>query len=302
METEVDWSIAVFARNEAASLPGCLQAIEEAARGVTAHLTVILNGTTDESHDVLRREMGRLAPLASGYVIPFADKANAWNQFVYALRPRAWVYFFIDAYARVDAAALRELADSLEADNHANAAAAVPSTGRSAAALRAAMIAEGGLHGSLFALRRSFLDRLTADGLRLPIGLYRGDGLIGSFVRHDLDARRPWDRTRIRVAPGATWRTRPLSPWRPSDIRRQARRMIQQRRGRCEAEALRRIIREAGFKALPLFADLMLADWLRETRAGEGFSFRIKGLSLLMRRALRSPRLPSERDITAIPL
>ncbi len=289
-----DWSIAVFARNEAASLAPCLEAIYAGLGGRRATVTLMLNGCTDGSGGVAAALAARAPVPVQVWQIGFADKSNAWNQFIHAVRPAAHHYAFLDAYARVQPGALAALRAALEATPSANAAAAVPSCGRSAAATRDAMLANPALHGSLHALRGDFVERIAARGLRLPVGLYRGDGLLGSMVMHDLDAAaNPWDPARIAVAAGASWQVRPLSPLRPADLRRYWNRRIQQARGRLEDAALREAIYRDGFANLPRYADAMLLDWLA------GNPPPADRFSRLAVQRLRQPRSPGKAELVA---
>ena len=174
---------------------------------------------------------------------------------------------FVDAYARVHPDALRRLAAALATHQQANAAAAVPSSGRSAAAIRRGMLADPGIHGSLFALRGAFVDRLAASGFRLPVNLYRGDGLLASMAMHDLDAKgEPWTSRRVVVVPDATWAITPLSPWSLRDVRRQFLRQIRQRRGRLESAVIKALIYSCGtgYGSLGSNADAMLTGWVAE--------------------------------------
>lgn len=290
------WSAAIFARNEGPVIARCIQALEKAGRGAELHITVLLNGTTDgstaEAQAALRRSglNGRIYTIAEG------DKANAFNQFIHGLRPPAATYFFIDGYAAVAPDALGRLDAALTAAPHAQAAAAVPSTGRSAAQLTEAMQRQPGLHGSLFALRGTFVDRLAALGLRLPLGLYRGDGLIGSFVLHDLDAAGGgWHGERLAVEPRATWAAPSLQPWRLRDLRRHWRRLVQQGRGRLQWSAVRETIYPAGFTALPQDADAQVLRWIAAGRGRRPSFWRdpFAALALAQMRSA-SPR----RDLT----
>lgn len=262
------WSIAVFARNERPSLARCLPALAAATQGLHARVLLILNGTTDGADEEAPGLMRAAGLHGQVWSIPHADKSNAINQYLHRLRPAAGMHVFVDAYAAVAPDALRRLGARLAAEPLAMAAAAVPSSGRSAAALRADMLAYPGLHGSLFALRGSFVERLAASGLRLPVGLYRGDGLLGAFLMHDLDSTgTPWRPPRVAVETDATWSLRPLRPWHPADLRRHWRRLVQQGRGRLESGAIRNTIYpgrlgSGGFGALPDSADHLILDWL----------------------------------------
>lgn len=290
------WSAAVFGRNEAPYIKACLHALAVASAGTDTHVTVLLNGTTDDSLAVASAGLRNAGLRGRIYGIAQADKAHAFNLFVHDLRPRADDYLFLDAYAEAEPAALRRLASGLLANPRAVAAAAVPSTGRSAAVLRRTMLEQPGLHGSLFALRGTFVDRIAALGLRLPLNLYRGDGLIGSFALHDLDATADdWDSTRIAVEPTATWRAPTLKPWRPRDLRRHWNRLVQQGRGRLQWAAIRDLLYAPepphGFPALPDDADQALLDWIARAPAErEPSPLRDPFAVLALRRIRRAPR------------
>lgn len=265
MKSEVfDWSIGVFGKNESATLLECLRAISAAIGNSRAHVSVLLNGTTDDSARVAEIAFEKFKLTGQVVLIPLADKSNAINKFIYGLRPPSPVVFFVDAYAMVLADSFARLSSSLARSADAHAAAAVPSSGRSAAMLRKHMVADSGLHGSLFAVKGPFLDRVVESGLRLPIGLYRGDGLLGSMVKHDLNSRNDWDSRRIVVVPEATWRSPTLSPLNPADLRRWWRRQLNQARARVELRGLQATLyRGGGFGALPTYA-----SQLRDRGAG----------------------------------
>lgn len=284
------WSAAIFGRNEAGSIGPCLDALALAAQGRTLHVTLLLNGTTDESYREACIALRRSGLNARIYAIAEADKANAFNHFIRHLRPAAGTYFFVDAYARVQPDALRHLDHALTESPQALAAAAVPGTGRSAARLRAEMIRNPGLHGSLFALRGSFVARMAALRLALPVGMYRGDGLIGSFVLHDLDAvHGGWHGARIAVEPRASWAAPRLKPWRWQDLRRQWQRMIQQGRGRLQWAAIRARVYPHGFEALPEDADACVLQWLGGTTGQAPKPWRDPFAALALARMRRAP-------------
>jgi hypothetical protein len=267
----VDCAIAVFAYNEAAYLPRCLDAVARAGQDQAMDVTVVLNGSTDASPDVAMAAMRRLGLRGRIGLIPQADKSNALNQYIHRLRVPAPLHAFVDAYAAITPDSLGLLARALRDAPEALAAAAVPSTGRSAALLRQQMQAQPGLHGSLFMLRGSFVERMAAKGLRLPLNFYRGDGLLSSMVLHDLDAHSgDWQPHRMVVEPRATWDGPVLRPWRWSDLRRYWRRRLQQARGRLQWPALRQAIYDparGGFAAMPPEADALALSWLAEAPA-----------------------------------
>ncbi len=254
-------SVAIFGRDEAEHIGACLHAVAVAGKATQAslHVTVLLNGSRDASADVAAaaiRESGLEARL---YSIPHADKTNAINQYLHALRPRAALHVFVDAYATVRSDALAWLSLRLAEHPAAQAAAAMPSEGRSAAAMRAEMHRHPGLHGSLFALRGSFVERLAVAKIRLPVGLYRGDGLLGAMVMLDQDAASGgWLTERLILVPEASWAAPAWQPWRWRDVQRHLQRKLRQGRARLEWAALRPLIYRDGFAALPRDAGQMV--------------------------------------------
>jgi hypothetical protein len=303
--TSLDWSVAVFGYNEAHSLPGCLRALAEARHGAAMRVTLVLNGSTDGSPAVAMAAMRQHGLRGRVWGIAAADKANAINQYLHRLRDPAAMHVFVDAYAAVAPDALRYLARRLDDSPGANGAAAVPSTGRSAAKLSQELQKYPGFHGSLFALRGSFVERIAARGLRLPYGMYRGDGLMGSLALHDLDALGGgWEGTRIAVEPRATWMGPVLRPWRWQDARRQWRRMVQQGRGRLQWPAIRDVIYDrdrpadsAGFAALPGAADPLTLDWLARNPARRPRWWRDPFAAIALRRMRQAPLPPSDAEL-----
>lgn len=292
------WSAVVVARNEAESLPSCLRALSAAVGPSPLHVTLLLNGSTDTSVSVAIAAARAAGVPCRIYAIPQADKSNAINCFLHELRPPAETYFFVDGYASVFPDALTLLAEALTRHPEANAAAAVPSTGRSAASLRQAMIASPGLHGSLFALRGRFVDRLVQAGIRLPVGLYRGDGLLGAMVMHDLDPQAcPWDPSRVVVEPSASWSAPQLHPWRVRDLNRQIQRMIRQAQGRMESAAIREVIYSGGFTALPADVGALLLAWLARDPAARTPRAWRDPLGALAVRALQHRKLPAPASL-----
>jgi len=259
-----DISVVVFCQNEAARIGACLSSIAAAGRGFRLGITVIANGSTDGS---LARALATVHATrlpARLYAIAHGDKSNAINHSFYALRQSARLHVFIDGYAVIAPDAFSGFAAALSGNKHAVAATGVSGNGRTMKTATEETLRDGGrLHGQLHAFRPAFLDRLTQAGLRLPIGLYRGDGLLGSMACHDLaPLENPWDGHRIKGTVEATYEIPALSVFRPRDIARQMRRRVRQMRGRLENAALQGIIYSQGYAALPEYADDMITDWL----------------------------------------
>jgi glycosyltransferase involved in cell wall biosynthesis len=259
-----DISVAVFCHNEAARIGACLTSIAAAGRGFRLGITVIANGTTDDSIARAKAAIEAARLPAHIYTIAHGDKSNAINQSFYGLRQRAKLHVFVDAYAIIAPDAFSGFAAMLSSHNEAVAATGIAGNGRTMAAATDETLRNGGrLHGQLHAFRPAFLDRMTEAGLFLPIGLYRGDGLLGSMACHDLDPLgNPWESTRIKGTVEAVYEIPRLSPFRPADIRRQYSRKLRQMRGLLENAALMSVIYSGGFAALPHYADEMISAWL----------------------------------------
>lgn len=288
-------SVVIFGANEAAAIGDCIRSVQANCTGRPVHLTVMLNGSRDASLAIVRQLPP--APLEiSVFVIEAGDKANAINQYIHAVRPVSEIYYFLDAYVTLSPGALAAATEALRRDPHAHAVSGFPLNGRSAEWFRQALQA-GAINGNFHGVRSAFLDRLVSERLKLPVRIYRTDGLLGSIAAHDFDClAKPWDPTRMIAADGATYRIRPLSPTRWRDVRRQFRREINQARGLLEIEALKSIIYDRGYAGLPADADHMINDWLAGHRY-QPSSTRAKAFVPLALRQLRARRGASPESL-----
>jgi hypothetical protein len=261
-----DWNVAVFCRNEALHISDCIRTIAAAIGSHSAVVTIIVNGSTDKSAELARQAAERHAIPCKVYVIAEGDKANAINQFFYEIREDARLYFFVDGYTKIGPAAFQAMDACLSDQPDVVAASGVAANGRTMRlATPATLGRHGHLHGQLHGLRRDFIDRVVARRLRLPIGLYYGDGLVGSMAMHDLDPlNTAWNTARIAGLPDAVYEIPTLSVYRLRDLRRQFNRKIRQMRGRRENAAIRSIVYHAGYEGLPEYSDDMIHSFLAE--------------------------------------
>jgi hypothetical protein len=259
-----DWQAAIFGQNEAGTIGRCVRAIAAAAQGRRVLATIILNGTTDDSARVAQEAALACRLPTDIHTIAHADKSNAINHAFRGLRADARHHAYIDAYATIGSGTFAAFEAALSSNAKAVALSGIGFGGRTMPMVNREVLKTGGvLRGQLHCLRAGFIDRLVAHNLLLPVGLYRGDGLLGSMAAHDLDAMgQKWDNARIAGAPGAEFSIEPLSALSARDVRRQFRRMVRQMRGRLENEAIKEIIYTEGFAALPYSADSMIGGWL----------------------------------------
>ncbi len=235
------WSVAIFtARETPEVLAATIAAAEIACAGVPSTIDVIVNGNRALA-DAIATTIGPLARSTLRiWFIALADKSHAWNQYVETIAPACDVSFFIDGYARPAEDSLRLIARTLAENPEAWAASGVPTVGRSAKRLRGRMQSEGGIHGNLYALRRSTLALLKAKGFRFPLGIYRNDPLLGAVVCFSADpGAHRWNAKRLAVVPAATWTNDPLRWMRWSSIVAHWKRMQRQAQGVLENAAVR---------------------------------------------------------------
>lgn len=292
------WQVTVFCHNERSRIAECLASIVTAIGSYNGLITVILNGSTDGSEAAVLSVAANVSVPIRIARISYADKSNAINCALYDLREDAELYFFVDGYVTISPNSLQAMSDRLSERIDVIAASGVASNGRSKPqSAQYAIEARGILQGQFHALRPDFIRRMVDSGIRLPIGLYRGDGLLGSMVMHDLDAvGQPWVNDRAIVVAEATFKIDALSPLHWRDLKRQFRRKIRQMRGRLENEAIKQVIYRGGYKALPSFADDIIHDFLATHPAPKNSIFE-KSFMIMALRQHRSNMQPDIDDL-----
>ena len=260
----LDWGCAIFARNEESRIGECIRSFARASEGMRVRASVFVNGSSDGTAERATAELKQADLHGEVYRIAAACKWNAMNAFIHELRPHAKMYAFVDATAFIGASSLCACASEFKNSPRVLVIGAVPSNGRSATTLREAAFKGGGI-GQFFVVRRELLDELVARGRRIPVGLYRGDGLLAGFIDHETNEgihREPM--RRVGFTPAAEYSIRPLSPFSWHDIKVYYNRLVRQARGRLENQAWNSIIWSLGFDALPRFGDELILAWLKD--------------------------------------
>jgi len=292
-----EWAVAVFSSRERSDvLEATVRAALRACAGHATIIDVLVNGNAELARDV-RARLDRDAEPRNAklrvWFIALADKAHAFNEYIHCLWPGGAIAYLIDGYARPAPSAFDAIARALAADAFPLAATGVPTAGRSARALRASMVGEGGIHGNLYALRGSVIDAMRSEGCRLPLGLYRTDPLVGAWLAFGLDpAQHEWDLRRIKVVAEANWQFDPLSMWRAADLATQARRWLRQRQGEVENRAIQDFlaVRRLHPRALPTTIGELVMSWVGADRARARRFFLRHPLSYLRLDAVRRSR------------
>lgn len=266
------WCVAVFASRETPKvLKSTLMAVQAAIQK-PATIDVLVNGNRElaESAKTIIAALTETRSLAKFrlWFIALGDKAHTWNVYLHALWPGDGLAYFIDGYTRPCANSLTLIEQALCANTVALGASGVPTVGHSAGKLRAAQIADRGIHGNLFCLCADTMLRLRAAGFRLPLGLYRTDPLIGAVLKYTLDPRQnTWNPERILVKQEATWLTDKKKWWSYAEIKSQFKRRIRQAQGDLENQAVRHhlsICRRPP-QDMPVTIAALIETWLNET-------------------------------------
>ena len=282
------WAIGVFAHNEAHRIRDCLESILAAKADRDLRITVLANGCSDRTVEVVHSVAQRHRGVAVAE-IEMGDKANAWNLYVHEVSGDAECYFFMDGDVRMRPSALTSLSQALARDPAANAAAALPASGRDLGSFRQALVRERGLAGNLYALSARFVDRIRHRQIRLPIGLIGDDSLVGALAKWDLDMQGTWNNDRVVPAEGAEFLFDSVSLANPRDWRLYWRRLIRYKIRAYQMQLLRDLLRQKGLAAMPSsVADLYQHSDLRSLR-WFGYDAPISLLALLRMRRTSSP-------------
>lgn len=224
------WYIAVFAHNEAKNIALALDSIAAATQGNCPVIYVLANGCKDATVDVVR---AKAATVNNLYLLEtdFGDKANAWNLFVHDVLPRIGLKesdscFFMDGDVTCAVDTFAYLATALDEFPRAEAAGAMPATGRDRDAWRQRMTTNGMLAGNCYALRGAFVLYLQQQQVRIPIGLIGEDFFVSWLVASNVWRNDRLDHQGMRCVfhSKAEFSFRSLSLLRPLDYRLYARR------------------------------------------------------------------------------
>jgi hypothetical protein len=260
------WSIAVLASRETPEmLCATVAALVVACRGTPSTIDVIVNGNRALADGMLTELPQPTGALVRLWFVALGDKSHAWNTYLESIAPAGDVVFFVDGYAQVAPDSLRAIEQGLANHPEAWAATGVPTKGRSARKLRTRMLATGGIHGNLYALRGSTAALLKARGFRYPLGMYRSDPLLGAVVCFNADpASNSWDDKRLLVVAGATWIHEPLRWYRWSALSTQWKRMQRQAQGTLENAAVRQhlAVDKRRPETLPRTVTELVANWI----------------------------------------
>jgi hypothetical protein len=302
----MEWSVAIFSSRESAqTLSASIGAVLNATKGVATTVDVIVNGNRDLANQAglcleRLRDAERRRTSLRVWHIPLADKAHAWNQYLQEIWRPSDIAFFVDGYVQVKVDALKLMSDGLNARPNSFAASGLPKIGRSANKLTDIALHTGGIHGNLHAVRGDFMGRLRAANFRLPLGLYRVDGILGAVICFALDpAKNDWETDRIFVDPRATWIIRPLNWKSLKDIRIHTKRMMRQAQGVLENLAVREhlAVQKKSPQSLPRTSAELVGAWTKAFPRAAWRTCARNPLCLVALNKLRRPRDWSQASV-----
>lgn len=263
------WSVAIFtARESIATLSGCVQAVLAACNGRKVTIDVLVNGNralADEAERLIASLVLSDGSDVRLWFIRVGDKAHTWNHYIHHIWRPSELTFFIDGYVEVRPDALMLIEQGLEHAPAVLGATGVPTSGPSANFLRKQMLAHGGIHGNLYAIRGTAMLALRERGFRLPLGLYRTDSLVGAVLMFRLDpSHNDWDSGMILVHPDATWQVHRMAWWSFDHLLTIWKRKLRQAQGELENRAVREhlSIEKRRPEDIPATARELVACWV----------------------------------------
>ena len=216
-------------------------------------IDILINGNLALSRDiasVLSHEKVRPCHTIRVWHIPAADKANAWNQHIHSISDMDMDCVYIDGYVQLRRDAITKLQETLASHPGALGSSGAPSTGWSAKAITATMKADGGFHGNLCAITANALSQMRKAGIRIPLGMYRVDALMGAYLSFGLaNTNRTWSpKEHVPVTFDATWHCRSKKWYSLQDINAWLKRRERQVRGKVENAAIKQLFVHEGIR------------------------------------------------------
>ncbi len=243
-------SICIFAHNEEALLPYCIGALDSAANGEAYRAHILVNGCTDQTAMVANSLAAADRRLVV-HELPIADKANAWNDYVFRIAPTASAHIFLDADIRPSENSMKALRKTLHDHPRAYAAAALPGSGRSQKRWITNLFLKRHLSGNLYALSQTAIEEFRNRSLYLPFGAKGEDGLIAYLLLTDFHCGKDDSHDdRIATSEKATFEFDSLM-FNLSDLRTYHKRLIRYSERYFQKQILYRLLKNGSANDLP---------------------------------------------------
>ncbi|MDP3350558.1 MAG: hypothetical protein Q8S92_16320 [Hydrogenophaga sp.] len=239
-----DFSVAIFvSRDKDEEVQRAIKAIV-AAYIAPVVVDVVINGNAELAERIARwvskEALNRTQIVCIRiWTVDLANKAHAWNTFIYGIAPVAKMYVFLDGYVEVNRETFQVILEAQSKNKKALAFSGSPLTGRTSQVMKKVYEEEGGLHGNCFALTHLCVMQIRAEVIVLPIGLYGFDTVLGGMLGFGLDPRNQEWRVKDHIIniPTLHWTVPEKSVLSVRDVQTQFKRV--------RNNALRRIVRRA---------------------------------------------------------
>lgn len=268
-------ALVIFVARE--SLNVFSETLEAACRamGDDGTIDILVNGNPELAQNikkVVQQKIGNQSFLrVRVWSLVLGDKANAWNTYLHRIWEGEDLAFFIDGYVRLHQKSLQQLLRSLKANPQALGGTGVPTTGRSAKEIRTRMLIEGGFYGNLCCVKGLVIAEIRRRKIRIPLGLYRVDSLMGAMLYFGLNPKEHiWQTYRIIVDGEASWDLDLKQWWRWSDLMAKKKQIERQLRGSVENAAVKfffKIVKEKP-ELLPGDCQSLVQAWEHQDPAG----------------------------------
>ncbi len=234
------YRIAMFAHNEEDSIANAIESIFESFdESSDVRLFVLANGCTDRTVEIVRLLTDKY-PQIKLIEILFADKCNAWNEYVYKYADDSFCHFFCDADVKFSLNAFQIMKKKLSENSDSHAVAGVPLTGRGKKKYLDMIKCDSVIFGNLYAVKKTFLEMVREKEFRIPSGYFVNDNLIGRIICTDIDRKNePPNKYRVVYDLKAGYIVRSLNPFSLKDIRIYLNRLIRYRLGGMQQDKLR---------------------------------------------------------------
>ena len=245
-----NYSVAVFAYNEAERIESCLKSICDQNVELPGVVTVLANGCKDDTVSVAVN-FGKTHPNVQVAEIPFGSKTNAWNIFVHKIWPESGPAIFVDGDVKIEKGAFEALIEELEANPDVHCVAGLPVTGRNCKSLRKKLTERRGVIGCLYACSEGFLAGCRKYSVRLPAGAIPDDYLVQRIAKADLTGTKVVDENRVIPCERGGFSFESLSLWKARDYLNYYQRRISYSKAHFHARCIGAIASARGFHRLP---------------------------------------------------
>jgi glycosyltransferase involved in cell wall biosynthesis len=213
------YSVVTFAYNEERTIGQTIDSIIVNCDHRITKLTVVANGCTDQTVEIAKKAMENAKIPCEVVELSIGDKCNAWNEYIYNHLPKADVHFFVDSDVTFTEKAFPRLLEKLVSSPDKNAVTGLPQTGRNIRQYSELAKRYSCLFGNLYGLKNEFVQRLTEQKIRLPVGLSWIDAQITKLVNDNLEYHKDDYQHRVTFVDGVGYCFESLKPWKPEDIR-----------------------------------------------------------------------------------